>query len=74
MSGPLPMLTAARVVAALRRRGFVPQPQNGSHLVLRHPDGCWTTVPMHRGKDLSKWALRAILRDTELSIDELMAR
>lgn len=74
MSGPLPSLTASQVAAALRRRGFVPQRQSGSHLVLRHPDGRWTTVPMHRAKDLSKGTLRAILRETNLTVTELLAR
>ena len=28
--------------------------QSGSHIVLRHPDGRWTTVPIHRSKDVAK--------------------
>jgi predicted RNA binding protein YcfA (HicA-like mRNA interferase family) len=54
--------------------GFVPQRQSGSHLVLRHPDGRWTTVPMHRARDLSKGTVRGILSDIGLTIDQLLAR
>ena len=74
MSGPLPSLTPDQVLSTLRRRGFVVHRQSGSHIVLKHPDGRWTTVPMHRGEALSKGTLRAILRETELTIEELLAR
>jgi predicted RNA binding protein YcfA (HicA-like mRNA interferase family) len=74
MSGPLPSLTASQVVAALQRRGFVPHRQSGSHLVLRHPDGRRTTVPMHKARDLSKGTIRGILSDIGLTIDQLLAR
>jgi predicted RNA binding protein YcfA (HicA-like mRNA interferase family) len=38
MSPKLPALTAARMVAILRRHGFEPVRQSGSHLELRHAD------------------------------------
>lgn len=74
MSGPLPALTADRALTGLRRRGFVPIRQSGSHVVLKHPDGRWTTVPRHKGQDLSKGTLRQILRETGLTVSELMGR
>lgn len=74
MSGPLPSLSARQIVAALQRCGFVQHRQSGSHLVLRHPDGRWTTVPMHKARAVSKGTLRGILHDTELTIDGLLAR
>lgn len=43
----------------------------GSHLFLRHPDGRTTTVPIHSGETIGPGLLRAILRDVELSVDEL---
>ena len=43
----------------------------GSHLFLRHRDGRTTTVPINSGETVGPGLLRAILRDVELSVDEL---
>ena len=43
----------------------------GSHVFLSHPDGRTTTVPVHSGETIGPGLLRAILRDVELSVDEL---
>ena len=71
MSQKLPTLTATRVLAILKRHGFQPIRRSGSHVVLRHPDGRWTTVPMHKGRDLPKGTLRQILRDADLTVGDL---
>ncbi len=71
MSGALPSITAARVLAILRRHGFTVIRQSGSHAVVRHADGRWTTVPMHKGRDLPKGTLRQILKDTGLTAADL---
>lgn len=71
MSPKLPSLTATRVLAILRQHDFEPVRQSGSHVVVKHADGRWTTVPMHRGRDLAKGTLRQILRDTGLTVDDL---
>ncbi len=46
-------ITATEAVKILKAAGFVEISQRGSHLKLRHPDGRYTIVPMHRG-DLGK--------------------
>lgn len=46
--------------------------QRGSHARLRHADGRVTTVPLHAGRDVPKGTLKAVLRDTELSLDDLL--
>jgi predicted RNA binding protein YcfA (HicA-like mRNA interferase family) len=45
---------------------------NGSHHRLRHPDGRSTTVPVHPGRDVPKGTVRAILQDTDLTVDALL--
>jgi predicted RNA binding protein YcfA (HicA-like mRNA interferase family) len=45
----------------------------GSHIFLKHSDGRTTTVPVHAGETLGPGLLRAILRDSELSVDQLLA-
>ena len=67
-----PAVTAERMVALLRRHGFVVVSQSGSHAVLKHPDGRRTTVPMHKGRDLGKGLLHRIMADTGLSASDLI--
>jgi predicted RNA binding protein YcfA (HicA-like mRNA interferase family) len=43
---------------------------NGSHHIMRHPDGRRTTVPVHAGRDIRPGTLRNILRDAGLTVDE----
>ena len=71
MSGRLRAITASEMIAILERRGFVRIRQSGSHVVVRHADGRWTTVPMHKGRDLARGTLRQILRDTSLRAADL---
>jgi predicted RNA binding protein YcfA (HicA-like mRNA interferase family) len=55
----------------LERHGFKVARVNGSHHIMRHPDGRGTTVPVHGSRDLAKGTLRGILNDASLTIDEL---
>ena len=48
----------AEVVCVLENMGFGLICQSGSHAVYRHPDGRWTTAPVHPGKDVAKRTLR----------------
>jgi predicted RNA binding protein YcfA (HicA-like mRNA interferase family) len=69
----LPRIKGRAVVRALEKAGFVIERIRGSHIFLKHPDGRATTVPVHAGETLGPGLLRAILRDTELSVDQLIA-
>ena len=69
----LPRLKGKELVRALQRAGFSVDRTRGSHVFLRHPDGRTTTVPIHSGETIGPGLLRAILRDVELSVDELAA-
>jgi predicted RNA binding protein YcfA (HicA-like mRNA interferase family) len=46
--------------------------QWGSHAVFIHPDGRRTTVPIHGKRDLGKGLLRQIMRDAELTVDDML--
>ena len=71
MSPRLPSITAAQLVRILERRGFERVRQSGSHLVLRHSDGRRVTVPMHKSKDIGRGLLARILKDADLTTDDL---
>jgi len=67
----LPRLKGREVVRALEKAGFVLERTRGSHAFLKHPDGRATTVPIHSGETIGPGLLRAILRDVELTVDDL---
>ena len=54
----------------LRRLGFTPVRQKGSHVFYRHADGRTTTAPNHPGRDLARPLAREILREIDLSPEE----
>jgi len=70
--GNIPVLKPQEVLRLLERMGFVVVRQRGSHIQLRHEDGRATTVPMHKGRDISPSLLRKIASDIRLTIDELL--
>jgi predicted RNA binding protein YcfA (HicA-like mRNA interferase family) len=67
----LPRLKGRELVRALERAGFTVERTRGSHLFLKHTDGRATAVPIHSGETIGPGLLRAILRDVEISVDEL---
>jgi predicted RNA binding protein YcfA (HicA-like mRNA interferase family) len=70
--GNIPVLKPTEVVAILHKIGFVEVRQRGSHKQFRHPDGRGTTVPFHRGRDISPILLRQIAADINLTVEELL--
>jgi predicted RNA binding protein YcfA (HicA-like mRNA interferase family) len=68
-----PVLKPREVIALLERLGFREVRQRGSHKQFRHPDGRVTTVPVHKGPDISPTLLRQIAQDVHLTLDELLA-
>lgn len=70
MMGNIPVLKPAQVVGILEKLGFEEVRQRGSHRQFKHPDGRRTTVPFHKGRDLSPVLLRQIARDIGLDVKE----
>lgn len=66
-----PRLTGRQIVNTLSKTGFDVVRVKGSHHVLRHPDGRTTTVPIHAGETIGPGLLSQILRDCDLTADEL---
>ncbi len=69
----LPRPAGAELVHALGKAGFAVVRIKGSHHSLRHADGRTTVVPVHAGETLGPGITSKILRDTELTRDELIA-
>ena len=67
----LPSLTGKEVVSLLKKVGFIVERQRGSHVFLKHDDGRATVVPIHTGETIGPGLLSKILRDVEMTKDEL---
>lgn len=67
-----PQLSGAELVQALEKLGFSVRRQQGSHIIVRRDDPfAQTVVPNH--KQIDRGTLRAILRQTNLTLDQLKA-
>lgn len=67
-------LTGKEVVKTPSRLGFEVVRSRGSHRFLRHADGRCTVAPVHKGEALGPGLIAKILRDAEISRDELEAK
>ena len=67
----LPILSGKIIIKKLAKRGYSVVRQKGSHVRLRHNDSCFKpiTVPLH--KEIKSGLLRQILRDANLTGEEL---
>jgi predicted RNA binding protein YcfA (HicA-like mRNA interferase family) len=66
------VLKPQEVVRILENLGFVEVRQKGSHKQFRNEDGRGTTVPFHKGRDISPRLLRQIASDIGLSVEEML--
>jgi predicted RNA binding protein YcfA (HicA-like mRNA interferase family) len=55
------------VIKALAKINFQPVRQRGSHLIMKHPDGRSTVIPVHPGEELGRGMLMEIMNDVGLS-------
>jgi predicted RNA binding protein YcfA (HicA-like mRNA interferase family) len=65
-------LKGREIIAILADHGFAVVRVKGSHHFLRHADGRCTVVPVHAGETLGPGLLLQILRDTELTKEDLL--
>ena len=66
-----PRVTGPDLIAALGKAGFSILRVKGSHHFLRHEDGRSTVVPAHSGETIGPGLFHKILRDCQLTADEL---
>ena len=72
MTQKFPVVSGSELVKVLKSAGFVERRQKGSHLHLyRESDRRRVTVPIHKGKDIPVGTLKAILKDADMTGDEL---
>jgi len=67
----LPVVSGAQCIKALEKIGFEVYRQRGCHIVLvRKSPPAQTTIPNH--KELDRGTLRAIIRQTGLTVEEFV--
>jgi len=67
-----PSLTGKQLIALLKKKGFLSIRQKGSHVFMQHPDGRATVVPVHSGETIGPGLIAKILKDVEMTRDELI--
>jgi len=70
--GDVPVLKPSEVVAILEHLGFYDVRQKGGHKHFRHRDGRGTTVPFHKGRDISPVLLREIAKDIGITVRDFL--
>ncbi|MEV4265692.1 type II toxin-antitoxin system HicA family toxin [Kribbella sp. NPDC049584] len=70
MASRIPAMRGADVVASLEKWGFDVDRVEGSHHIMKHPDGRGTTVPVHN-RDVAKGTMGSIMQDTGLTAEQL---
>jgi predicted RNA binding protein YcfA (HicA-like mRNA interferase family) len=68
----LPSPTGEELISALERIDFRVVRQKGSHVRMKHEDGRVVSIPVHARKTIGKGLLLKILRDADLTKDELI--
>ena len=69
-----PSVTGSRLIRALGKFGFEVMRVKGSHHFLRHQDGRGTVVPVHRGDSIGRGLLARIIRDCDITKEELQKK
>ena len=60
------------MIKALSSVGFEVVRKHGSHVVLKHPDGRITVVPVHVREDIGAGLLLKIVKDAKMERDEFL--
>ena len=66
-----PSITGKGLIAALAKAGFAVLRVKGSDHFIRHADGRTTVVPVHAGETIGPGLLSKILRDCDLSREDI---
>jgi len=69
----LPRISGREVVKALTRIGYEQDRQRGSHIILRQSSYPHRRITVPDHKEIAKGTLRAVIRETGLTVDEFKA-
>ena len=69
----LPRPTGRELLTTLRKLGFEIIRTKGSHHYVRHEDGRSTVVSVHAGETIGPGLMTKILRDCEITVEDIKA-
>lgn len=67
----LPQVKPRDLVKVIEKRGFVARKTKSGHIFFQHPNGKTTVVSIHN-KPLAKGTLSGILKQTNITLGELL--
>lgn len=68
----LPVVSGKDAVKALSKIGYDIDHQRGSHIVLRQKTSPYRRITIPNHKEIAKGTLRAIIRETGLTVEEFL--
>ncbi len=68
----LPIIDSKKFEKVLFAIEFVFVRQKGSHAYYKHPDGRYTTLPHHPGRDLGRPLIHKILREINVTPEDFI--
>jgi len=68
----LPLLDSQKVIKILLTKCYSKIGQSVGHIQFKNEKGTIITVPVHPGRKLGRGLLRKIIRDLEISRDEII--
>ncbi len=68
---PLPRITGRKLLNCLQTFGFKIVRSKGSHFFMKHNDGRCCVVPVHSGETIGPGLLTRLLKDCDISKEEL---
>jgi len=68
----LPRISGIKIVKALAKIGYEIDHQTGSHMILRQKEIPHRRLTIPKHKEISKGTLRAIIRQSGLTVDEFL--
>ncbi len=63
---------ADKVIKALRKMGFTPVRQKGSHIILKNNGGVIIVVPKHSGEEIGRGLLLKIIRQAGITKEKFL--
>ena len=71
MSEKLPRVTAKDIIRVIEKQGFYLSRQSGSHMIYKNINDKRVTIPFHRSVILHPKIIKTILKDIEMTTDQL---
>ena len=67
-----PVLKSSEIIKILQILGFKEVRQKGSHKQFKHQDGRMTTIPVHKGRDISPILLKQIIKEINVELSDVL--